>query len=197
MFKNTLLLVTLLFSFSTFASPDRYTLVIFHGLGGYEAKNLDEAQNIPENLSAIGVEKMYNAGHGVNKRKFKKVLENFECKNGQQMKDDMGLIIIGYSWGARKSYEFSKNYFKKCGQKADRAYMIDGIQKLITSFRHAPVAKYCKNFFKNKGIIGGMALKDCENFDKTEICERTSGMQCHQQVLKEGFRLTMEDLETL
>ncbi|TDJ04546.1 MAG: hypothetical protein E2O68_08055 [Deltaproteobacteria bacterium] len=196
MFKTTAILFGLLISFSTLAS-DRFVMITFHGLGGFESDRLEESRNISEELSNVGVERMYNGGHGVNKRKWQKVLDNFDCRNGQQMNEDLGLIIIGYSWGARKSYEFSKAYHKKCGQKAERAYMIDGIQKLITSFRHAPVAKVCKNYYKRKGIISGKALKGCENSELTEICVNTSGMQCHQVVLREGFRLVMDDITSL
>lgn len=197
MLKATFFLISLLISFSSFASPDRYILVTFHGLGGLESGALEEALYITSNISDAGVERMYNAGHGVSKRKFKMVLDNFDCRDGKQMRADMGLIIIGYSWGARKSYDFSKAYFKKCGRKADRAYMIDGIQKLITSFRHRPVAQVCKNYYKRKGIISGKALEGCENFNKTEVCEKTSGMECHQKVLSEGLNLAMEDIAGL
>ena len=196
MFKTSAILISLLISFSTFASG-RYVMVVFHGLGGYESDRLEESTGVPTILTNAGVEKMYNAGHGVNKRKWQVVLENFDCRNGEQMEEDLGLIILGYSWGARKSYEFSKAYFKKCGRKADRAYMIDGIQKLITSFRKTPVAQVCKNYFKKKGVISGMALKNCENTNLTDICVNTNGMQCHQVVLKEGYNLTMDDIASL
>ena len=202
--KILIFLFSLLISFSSNSETNfskKYILITFHGLGGYESENLDEATNISESLKAAGVVKMFNAGHGVSKRKFDLVLDNFGCQNGKQNQKDLGLIIIGYSWGARKSYEFSKTYLKKCGQKAERAYMIDGIQKLVTQFKHTPEAKMCKNFYKTISPIRGTSLKDCQNTDLTEICKTEGGgylegMPCHQLVISEAYKLVMNDIST-
>lgn len=198
-------LLSLLISFSSYSETHdskKYVLVIFHGLGGYESGNLDEATNLPEGLGNAGIEKMYNAGHGVSEGKFKLVLDNFACKNGVQTEKNLGLIIIGYSWGAHKSYDFSQTYLKKCGRKADRAYMIDGIQKLVSQFKKAPVALVCKNFYKTVEPIRGRALDGCQNRDMTEVCKQENGtfmegMPCHQAVLKEGFNIVMKDIQNL
>ncbi len=201
--KVIIFFLTLLLSFSSYAdtyNSRKYIMVIFHGLGGYEANNLDMATKLPENLKMAGIEKMYNAGHGVSEKKFDVILNNFACKNGTRNQENLGMIIVGYSWGARKSYEFSKTYLKKCGQKADRAYMIDGVQKLVSQFKETPVAKVCKNFYKTISPIRGRDLKNCQNSDLTELCKQeggaySEGMPCHQTVLKAGFELVMEDIQ--
>ena len=181
------------------------TWKIYHGHcsrdGGYSSNDIDEIENVPETLKAAGVVRAFNAAHGINKRKFKNFFKNFNCKNGVQQKD-LGLIIIGYSWGAERSYDLSKAYLKKCGRKADRAYMIDGIKKIITQFTKTPVAVVCKNYYKTISPIRGRALKGCENFDKTEICKledgsTLAGMECHQAVLKAGYKLAIKDIQTL
>jgi hypothetical protein len=201
MFKNTLCILGLLLSFSSY-SAEKYIMVVFHGLGGFEADSMKEEANIPANLSGVGITKFYNAGHGVSDQKFTELLKNFNCRSGAAMNKDLGLIIVGYSWGARKSYEFSKTYEKKCGIKADRAYMIDGIQKLVSQFKNAPIAKICKNYYKTISPIRGRALDNCENTNLTEVCkieggQYLEGMPCHQAVLKEGFKMVMQDIQSI
>jgi hypothetical protein len=203
MLKATILLLCLVFSFSSFSElrPEKYLMVTVHGMGGYSSKNIDEIENVPEFLKAAGIERAFNAAHGISKGKFKNFFKNFNCKNGVQQKD-IGLIIIGYSWGAARSYDLSKAYFKKCGRKADRSYMIDGIKKIVTQYKKTPIATVCKNYYKTISPIRGRALKGCENFDKTEVCRQENGttlagMQCHQAVLKVGYKLALEDIKSL
>jgi len=199
MLKTIFCILCLTVSFSSF-SAEKYIMVIFHGLGGFNSGSMEQAETVSSELRNVGVEKVYNGGHGVSKRKFSQVLDNFDCRNGNLLREDLGLIIIGYSWGARKSYDFSKTYLKKCGRKADRGYMLDGVQKLITQFRHAPVAQVCKNYYKTISPIRGRSLKNCENFDLTDICRdsgTTDGMRCHQMVLQKGMQLSMQDLQNM
>lgn len=203
MLKIIICFLCLIFSFSSYSKlrPQKYIMITIHGLGGYSSKNINEIPNVPETLKAAGIVKAFNAAHGISKSKFKKFFKNFNCKNGVQEKD-VGLIIIGYSWGAEISYKLSKAYLKKCGRKADRAYMIDGVKKLITQYNKTPIATVCKNYYKTISPIRGRALKGCENFDKTEICKlengsTLAGMQCHQVVLKAGYKLAINDIQTL
>lgn len=196
--KVFLVLISLFISVPSFAdSPKKYVLAIFHGLGS--GHTFQEEQNLPESIRMAGVEKMYNAGHDVSDRDMKEILKNFNCVNGKQNQKNLGLIIIGYSWGARASYEFSKDYLKKCGQKVERAYMLDGVQKIATQFKHAPVAKVCVNYYKTLSPIRGRALEGCENHDLTDLCKEPNGeygdsWKCHGTVINKAMEMAYEDM---
>ncbi len=197
--KSFLILLSLFISTPSFAvRPHNYILAVFHGLGS--GKTFNEEQNLPQRVSSAGVVKMYNSGHDVSDRNLKEILKNFDCANGKQKNKDLGLVIIGYSWGARASYEFSKDYLEKCGQKAERAYMLDGVQKLISQFKHAPVAKVCNNYFKTLSPIRGRALEGCENHDMTDLCKNSDGSygdswECHGKVINRAMELVYEDMD--
>lgn len=198
--KVLIFLLALMFSFSSHSEntlSKRYILVTFHGLGS--GSTFNESENFPEELRNAGVIKMYNAGHDVRGRNLDVILQNFECKNGKQNQKDLGLIVIGYSWGARATYEFSKDYLEECGQKVERAYMLDGVQKIATQFRHTPVAKVCKNYYKTLSPIRGRALEGCENHDLTDLCKLENGeygdsWECHGKVIKAGMDLAYKDI---
>jgi hypothetical protein len=200
MSKILISVLALLVSFSSYSDTHiskKYVLVVFHGMGS--GNDFKEEDTFSEDLKTAGVVKMYNAGHDVSNRDLKEILKNFECRDGKQNKPDLGLIIMGYSWGARVNYEFSKDYLKKCGQKVDRAYMIDGIQKIASQFKHAPVANVCINYYKTTEPIRGRALEGCENHDLTEVCKQEDGdfgdgMECHGKVLNAGMELALKDI---
>lgn len=196
--KVFLVLLSLFISVPSFANTSKkYVLAIFHGLGS--GSTFQEEQNLPESIKMAGVEKMYNAGHDVSDRNLKEILKNFNCVNGKQNQEDLGLIIIGYSWGARATYEFSKDYLKKCGQKVERAYMFDGVQKIASQFKHTPVANVCVNYYKTLSPVRGRALEGCENHDLTDLCKTSDGknidsMECHGLVIKKAMELAYEDM---
>jgi hypothetical protein len=155
---------------------------------------------VPSDLKGIGVVKIYEIGHSVDKKIFSQVLKDFNCKNKIQNQKDLKIIIWGYSWGARNTYEFSKMFQKTCGRKADIGYLVDGIQKPISQFRRAPIAKYCKNYYKTIYPLRGRPVDDCQNIDLTDTCKlpdggHLKGFQCHQAVLHEGNGMVMEDLK--
>lgn len=198
MIKTSIFLIGLLFSFATF-SAEKYILVLFHGLGGPENVDIKERSKLPEDLAATKVIKIYDGSHNVSEKKFFQVLDNFACKNGTQTRKDLGLVIIGYSWGSKRAYDFSKEYQEKCGRKADRAYMIDGVLKLITKFPFPPIATVCKNWYKTISPIRGRPFKNCENFDKTELCthmggEYNKGFKCHQWIITLGTKWAIDDI---
>ncbi|MFZ8932304.1 MAG: hypothetical protein ACO20H_10390 [Bacteriovoracaceae bacterium] len=181
-------------------SPERYVMIIFHGMGAPQDKTFQEAKDIPDLLRDGGVERLFNTAHKGGKANFKKMLELFNCQNGIQKNEDLGLIVLGYSWGARRNYEFSKFYEKNCGRKADRGYMIDGIQKLVSQFKKGPIATHCKNYYKTIKPVRGTAVENCENFDYTDkACKNRdgtymSGWNCHQATLQSGFESALNDI---
>lgn len=171
-------------------------------MGSPYKKDFELQEKVDDNLTKAGVEKLYNAGHVTTPKNFDTILSHFNCKNGVQGNEDLGLIVLGYSWGARGSYELTKAYENACGRKADRAYMLDGIQKMFSQFAHAPIAQVCKNYYKTNTPIRGRALDGCENHDKTDVCKDeegnvVTGMPCHSMVLQAGFKIVMEDIASL
>lgn len=198
MIKISIYCLGLFLSFSSF-SAEKYILVLFHGYGGPENVDIKERSKIPDYLSSSKVVKFYDGSHNVSEKKFFQVLDNFQCQNGSQNRKDLGLVIIGYSWGAKRAYDFSKEYLEKCGRKADRAYMIDGVLKLITKFPFPPIATVCKNWYKTINPIRGRPFKNCENFDKTELCthlggEYDKGFKCHQFIITTGTEWALKDI---
>ncbi len=185
---------------SNFA-PKRFAMIIFNGMGAPFDKNFKEETEIPAELISGGVERLFNTAHSGGKAGFKEMLEIFDCENGIQKNEGLGLIVLGYSWGARRNYEFSKYYERNCGRKADRGYMIDGIQKIVSQFKKAPIATACRNYYKTIKPVRGMAVKNCENFDYTDTaCKNRdgsymSGWQCHQATLQAGFQAAISDIE--
>ncbi len=183
-------------------SKNRYILTIFHGHGGVDPKRLTERKQVPQNFKEIGIEKVYDIGHSVSSKEQKKILENFNCINKVQQNSDLRLIIWGYSWGARNTFEFSKMYQENCGQKADFGYLVDGVQKPILKFNKAPISKVCKNYYKKINPIRGRSLDNCQNFDLTESCKKSDGsfmegFLCHQIILIKGNKLIEQDIESL
>lgn len=87
-----------------------------------------------------------------------------------------------------------------CGRKLERAYMLDGIQKIAGQFKETPIANICKNYYKTNTPIRGRALENCENHDfTTRACTNrdgsiSTGMQCHQQTLKAGYMASLADI---
>lgn len=191
-------IIFFLISFSAF-SAEKYIFAVFHGYGYPENETVKIRTNISPELQKAKIVKVYDSAHNVREKSYSEILDNFQCQGGIQKRKDLGLVILGYSWGAKKSYDLSKDYFEKCGRKADRAYMIDGVLKLVTRFPLAPIAQVCKNYYKTINPIHGKALKNCENFDLTKICvfpdgSQLKGMPCHQTVILEGQKLAIEDM---
>ncbi|MFI5391012.1 MAG: hypothetical protein ACHQYQ_06590 [Bacteriovoracales bacterium] len=144
--------------------------------------------------------KVYEIGHSVDKKIFSQILKDFNCKNKIQNQKDLKIIIWGYSWGARNTYEFSKMFQNTCGRKADIGYLVDGVQKPISQFRRAPIANYCKNYYKTIYPIRGRPVDDCQNIDLTKTCIRADGshlkgLECHQTVIFEGNEMVRDDLK--
>jgi hypothetical protein len=187
-----------LISFSALAA-DKYIFAVFHGYGYPENENVKTRTKISPELQKAKIIKVFDSAHNVRKKSYAEILASFECQGGIQKRKDLGLVILGYSWGAKKAYDFSKEYFEKCGRKADRAYMIDGVLKLVTRFPFAPIAQVCKNYYKTINPIKGRALKECENFDRTQIClypdgSQKKGFDCHQAVILDSQKLATEDM---
>lgn len=200
MSKILISVLALLASFSSYSdthNSKKYILAVFHGMGS--GSTFKEEENFSQELKEAGVFKMYNAGHDARGRDLDVIMKNFDCKNGKQNQKNLGLIIIGYSWGARASYEFSRDYLKECGQKADRAYMLDGVQKIASQFKHAPLANVCVNYFKTLSPIRGRSLEGCENHDLTDLCKLENGeygdsWECHGKVINAAMKLAYKDI---
>jgi hypothetical protein len=193
MIKNILLFLTISSAFSA----EKYVLIYFHGQDGFMSSDIRERKKLPDELFGLKINKVYDSSHNIRYREFKKILEIFGCNKGTKKANDLGLIIIGWSWGARRAYEFSKDYFENCGVKADFGYLVDGVQKPIIPFRHPPISNYCKNFYKTVFPVSGRSLENCNNVDLTKECKDLDGLKCHQAVIGKGLDMVIEDIRNI
>jgi hypothetical protein len=97
-----------------------------------------------------------------------KVLDLFKGSTGR-CRADLGIIILGNSWGATNSYLLAKKYTDFCGRKAELLIMIDGIAKWVpTAFTDTFSAERCINYFQHESALAGNKIPGCENHKKTE-----------------------------
>lgn len=122
--------------------------------------------------------------HFSKKSELQEVIDQFNCRDGKQTENNLGLILMINSWGAKNGERLAQMYFDQCSQKAEVAYIIDGVAKPIGAFGKAPIAKKCFSFYQTKGAVRGKAIEGCHSEDYTEKCERAGlgPVQCHISV---------------
>ncbi|MDD0854876.1 hypothetical protein HBN50_17370 [Halobacteriovorax sp. GB3] len=177
------------FALSALSAPFEYVVVGISGFGTRRAtENYWQPSGAHENLpNSYRIVETHKLVHYSKKKELLNALSLFDCKDGRQLNDDLGLIIIGNSWGASNTYKLSKLYKEECGRVARLVVMVDGVRKPIGSYKKRPFAKQCINYYQTTGFAHGRKLEDCENIDLTSYCKKR-GKECHIEVEWLGTR---------
>ncbi|MCF8060424.1 MAG: hypothetical protein K9K67_14070 [Bacteriovoracaceae bacterium] len=196
--KNLIILATLIFLLNTITEAKDYVLVGVSGFGTRKPENAWQPSGAHENLPQSGrIFSRHELVHYAKTAELKDILEVFECRNGKQGNEDLGLIIMVNSWGSSKALTLAKMYQKDCGQKIDAFYMIDGVSKPIGPFKKEVPAKICRNYYQTKGLVRGTDQKNCENFNLTPRCDISGyekGVDCHIYVEWRGSEMAADHM---
>jgi len=118
-------------------------------------------------LSPLIVDSFYLT-HFSDESQLQQVLNHL--KNDGQCRADLGLIIVGNSWGVHNTQRLAEMYQQQCGRLVDLVISIDGVAKpMPTPFRSILPAQKCLNFYEKDSFIHGSPLKNCKNFSLQQI----------------------------
>ena len=189
----TVLCLTLL-AFAAYAEvrPRDYVMVAVAGFGTRRPDDPWQPSGVHEYMpSHHKLVRSYQLVHYAKKIELQNIIDDFQCVNGQQTRKDLGLIVTINSWGAGRGFQLTEMYLKQCGRKADLVFMIDGVSKPIGRFGKTPHATKCVSYYQTKGVVRGMALVGCENFDLTNSCDirGLGAVDCHIHVEWAGAAL--------
>lgn len=173
---------------STLAIGKQYIMVAVSGFGTRRPDRPWQPSGVHERIPVhADLVQSYELVHYAKKNELEAIVEEFQCRDGKKGRD-LGLIITANSWGSSKAYKLAKLYQKKCSDKADLFYVIDGVAKPIGAFGKTPPAKKCFSFYQRKGLVRGKAIDGCLNEDYTSLCKKRGlgPVQCHIHVEWEG-----------
>lgn len=160
--------------------PERFIVV---GVSGYGTGEDGEGEpsgahdNLPMSADIAGT---YRLTHGAKNSQLDEVLANFNCSNGAQGTERLGLIIMANSWGAGKGNKLAKRYKEKCGREVELFVMVDGIAKPIpTAYGKRPPSRRCVNYYQTRSTLRGKSIEGCENHDLEDRCTSGGLANCH------------------
>lgn len=183
--KKLALIPFLAFLISASTLAKDYVVVGISGFGTRRPENAWQPSGAHERLPYSGkIAARFELVHYAKTNELNEILNEFICEKGIK-EDNKGLILMVNSWGSNKGLKLAKMYQKKCGEKVDAFYLIDGVAKPIGAFKKDIPAKFCRNYYQTRGVVRGTAQNNCENFDLTDDCARngiTSAVNCHIHV---------------
>lgn len=162
-------------------NPERYVVV---GVSGFGTDRDGKGQpsgahdNLP--VDRVHITETVLLTYHADKQELHSVLTRFQCDRGMQGESDLGLMIMANSWGAGKAVKLAKLYSETCGRSADLFVMVDGVAQPLSSWKKAPIAKRCVNYYQRRSTVHGGAIEGCINHDVSSVCGRDAGVAtCH------------------
>lgn len=121
------------------------------------------AWSLPLPRNSHRIEKtLFLTHHRIN-GEMRQILQLFS-KGEQGCNPDLGLILVGNSWGSAKTQRIAAAYADHCGKPADLVIITDGILKpLMIPFSRPIVAETCINFYQVISRLNGTEIEGCEN----------------------------------
>jgi hypothetical protein len=178
MVKKLLVFIFILLCTKSIFAKD-YVVVGISGFGTNRSAKNSQDSGAHNNLPYSGnIYKRIELVHNASNKEMLKVLNLFNCKNGKK-RQNIGFLIMVNSWGARKANQLAKQFEKKCGEKVDAFYMIDGVSKPLGAYSKKPSANKCYNYYQTKGLVRGNEIIGCKNKNLTQKCGNAGGIECH------------------
>ncbi|MBY0415541.1 MAG: hypothetical protein K2Q18_15315 [Bdellovibrionales bacterium] len=207
---NKYLTLVLAILFSTFAFADDYIIVAVSGLRTIREKSKTEdvlSNQIDKSGEVSGVwsnapTKEYSAKinytayltHFSKDSEINSVLQLFLDEN-KICKNNVRMILMVNSWGAKVSQVLSKKYEKLCGSKPLMSFMIEGISKPTPSaYTKDLISEECINIFQTKSNLHGDRINNCKNFVFTYPNQSTSLFNSHLETEWHGGELAKDSI---
>jgi len=174
-----------------------YVLVGISGFGTRDSNDVFwQPSGAHENLP-YGSYKRFELVHYSKKAALQNVIDVFQCHLKKESRPDLGLIVIANSWGSRKALKLSEMFNRQCKDRTELFIMVDGYKKPFLPQNKKPVAKKCLNYYQTKGVVRGMSIKGCQNYDLTKkMCPpHVKGIECHINIEWEGTKRAKEMIE--
>ncbi|MEC7275111.1 MAG: hypothetical protein VXV96_02235 [Bdellovibrionota bacterium] len=159
-----------------------YVVVGVSGFGTRKPENAWQPSAAHDLLPTMGkIYSQHKIVHYAKTVELQEIVDEFECNEGKQQRDDLKLIVLVNSWGSGKGHKLAQMYKKQCGQLAEAFYIVDGVKKPIGPFKKKILANSCYNIYQRKGAVRGNKIKGCENINLTSECDVLGygGVKCH------------------
>lgn len=81
-----------------------------------------------------------------------------------QCKEDLGLIMMVNSWGAKTSQKLAKSFLKKCHRLPELTVLIEGISKPTPiAYTKSLLSLNCVNYYQEDSSLHGGPIENCVN----------------------------------